>query len=279
MSISRVWEIEMVARSPISHQGETIGGTALFRRMKIIQPDGSIELVPVVSGNSFRGVLRRIGEEMLRDVLGYDNQLPLPVAHTRRNGGSIVKTKAEPVTGRRLNELRELVPLLSVFGGAVGAAPISGCLRVGHVVPIVTEAAPVLRFDYEGPLPSSFDVEARESYSHLDDVSTARDNPTPSTGNTTSPLMRYDIETLSPGTRFESWVQLDRGSALDEAFTADVLTEFTRRGWLGGRSAIGHGQVGAAITPDPADGIDLDWRAIVAARRQEALDALISLPA
>ena len=48
MSVSRVWEIEMVARSPISHQGETIGGTALFRRMKIIQPDGSIELVPVV---------------------------------------------------------------------------------------------------------------------------------------------------------------------------------------------------------------------------------------
>ncbi|MFC8936489.1 hypothetical protein ACFT1A_30835 [Rhodococcus sp. NPDC057135] len=32
-----------------------------------------------------------------------------------------------------------------------------------------------------------------------------------------TPLMRYDIETLSPGTRFGSWVQLDRGSALDEA--------------------------------------------------------------
>lgn len=40
-------------------------------------------------------------------------------------------------------------------------------------------------------------------------------------------MIRYDIETLSPGTRFQSWVQLDRGSTLDEAFTADVLIEFT----------------------------------------------------
>ena len=40
-------------------------GRSLFNRL---QPDGSIELVPVVSGNSFRGVLRRIGEEMLREV-------------------------------------------------------------------------------------------------------------------------------------------------------------------------------------------------------------------
>ncbi len=112
----------MTARSPISHRGELIGTTAIGRRMKILQPDGSVELVPVISGNSFRGVLRRIGEELLRDVLGYEGQLPLAVAHTLRNGGAIVKTQAEPITGRRLHQLRELVPQLSVFGGAVGAA-------------------------------------------------------------------------------------------------------------------------------------------------------------
>ncbi|WP_349307623.1 hypothetical protein [Rhodococcus sp. IEGM 1351] len=55
--------------------------------------------------------------------------------------------------------------------------------------------------------------------------------------------MRYDIETLAPGTRFESWVQLVRGSDLDHAFAADVLAEFSRTGWLGGRTGIGHGQI------------------------------------
>ncbi|MYV31995.1 hypothetical protein GQ649_32885 [Rhodococcus sp. DSM 6344] len=279
MSVSRMWDVEMTARSPISHRGDMIGTTALLRRMKIIQPDGSIELVPVISGNSFRGVLRRLGEEMLRDVLHYDGQLPLPVAHTLRNGGSIVRSKAEAITGRRLNELRELIPQLSVFGGAVGSAPISGCLKVGHVTPIVRETVPILRFDYGAELVSCFDVETREAYSHLDDVSTARDVDTPTSNGDGSPLMRYDIETLAPGTRFESWVQLDRGSALDEAFLADVLVEFGRRGWLGGRSGIGHGQVVTAITPDPAENIDLDWRSVVGSRRQEALDALQSLPA
>ncbi|WP_257890406.1 hypothetical protein [Rhodococcus sp. USK10] len=95
-----------------------------------------MELVPVISGNSLRGVLRRIAEGMLRDVLDYEGQLPLAVAHALPNGGAIVKTQAEPITGRRLHQLRELVPLLSVFGGAIGAAPIDGCLRVGDVVPV-----------------------------------------------------------------------------------------------------------------------------------------------
>lgn len=273
----------MTARSPISHRGELIGTTAIGRRMKILQPDGSVELVPVISGNSFRGVLRRIGEELLRDVLGYEGQLPLAVAHTLRNGGAIVKTQAEPITGRRLHQLRELIPQLSVFGGAIGAAPIDGCLRVGHVVPIVTEATPILRRTYEGPIPSRFDIEALESYSHLDDVTAGHAgttvDPDAETGGSGSPVMRYDIETLAPGTRFESWVQLVRGSDLDHAFAADVLAEFTRSGWLGGRTGIGHGQIVTTLASDPDGAPVVDWREIVAARRDEALETLLSLPA
>ena len=283
MTVSRVWEIEMTAKSPISHRGELIGTTAIGRRMKIIQPDGSVELVPVISGNSFRGVLRRIGEELLRDVLGYEGKLPLAVAHTLRNGGAIVKTQAEPITGRRLYQLRELIPQLSVFGGAIGAAPIDGCLRVGHVVPIVTEATPILRRTYEGPIPSRFDIEALESYSHLDDVTAGHAGTTvdtdAETGGSGSPVMRYDIETLAPGTRFESWVQLVRGSDLDHAFAADVLAEFTRSGWLGGRTGIGHGQIATTLASDPDGAPVVDWREIVAAHRAEALETLLALPA
>lgn len=281
MTYTETWDLEITARAPISHRGEMIGTTAMFRRMKVIQPDGSIALVPVVSGNSFRGVLRRLGEEMLRDVLGYDGQLPLHVAHMLRNGGSIVKSNAEPVTGRRLRELRELVPQLSVFGGAVGSAPIAGCLRVGHVVPLVKEATPILRHvEDDAALPSRFDVETLESYSHLDDVSTARDavlddgpNKPPS-----SPLMRYEIEALAPGTRFESFVQLCRGSELDRDFAADVLREFSDRGWLGGRTSIGHGQIAASIAPDLDDGVGRLWREAISSRSSDAIEMLTGLP-
>ncbi|MBM4570214.1 hypothetical protein GS896_27445 [Rhodococcus hoagii] len=276
MTVSERWDLEIVAKSPIAHRGEMIGTTALLRRMKIIQPDGSIELVPVVSGNSLRGVLRRIGEEMLRDVLDYEGKLPLPVAHLLRNGGSLVKSSSAPMSGRRLHEFRELVPQISVFGGAIGSAPISGCLRVGHVVPIVSEAAPALRYEYEGPLPSRLDVESLESYSHADDVGSVDDSGRGERGP--SPLMRFDVEAFAPGTRFESWVQLERGSELDHAFAADVLAEFGRRGWLGGRTGSGHGQIGAIIEPDPSASVTLDWKAAVHRRRDEAIAALQQLP-
>ncbi|ATI36441.1 hypothetical protein CPI83_30050 (plasmid) [Rhodococcus sp. H-CA8f] len=275
MTVSVRWDLDITATSPIAHRGDMLGTTALMRRMKIVQPDGRTELVPVISGNSLRGVLRRIGEEMLRDVLGYEGLLPLPVAHLLRNGGSIVKSTTDPLTGRRLNEFRALVPQVSVFGGAIGSAPIGGCLRVGHVMPIIVEAVPALRYEYEGPLPSRLDVESHESYSHTDDVTTGRDHGTGDTSG--SPLMRFDVEALAPGTRFESWVHLDRGSELDHAFAADVLSEFTRRGWLGGRTASGHGQIRSVVDPDPADGVELDWKAVVAARRDEAIEALQSL--
>lgn len=72
--------------------------------MKIIQPDGSVELVPVISGNSFCGVLRRL-KQMLRDVLDYEGRLPLAVEHTLPQRRRDRETQAEPVTGRRLPTL------------------------------------------------------------------------------------------------------------------------------------------------------------------------------
>ena len=275
-TVSARWDLDITARAPIAHRGDTVGTTALLRRMKIVQPDGTFELVPVISGNSLRGVLRRIGEELLREVLAYDGLLPLHVAHLLRNGGSITKSTAEPMTGRRLHEFRNLIPQVSVFGGAIGSAPISGCLRVGHVLPLISEATPALRYEYEHALPSGFDVLSLESYSHSDDPSLGLDTTAEPSG--TSPLMRFDIETFAPGTRFESWVQLDRGSALDHAFTVDVLTEFTRRGWLGGRTASGHGQITTHIDPEPAADTTADWKSTLTARRDEAIAALLALP-
>ncbi|RZL73209.1 MAG: hypothetical protein EOP32_37220 [Rhodococcus sp. (in: high G+C Gram-positive bacteria)] len=37
-------------------------------------------------------------------------------------------------------------------------------------MPIVTHATPILRREYSRPIPSRFEIEALEPYSHLDDV-------------------------------------------------------------------------------------------------------------
>ena len=123
------WDLRLTALSSLSHKDADTGTTtALFRREKVIQPDGAEELVPIMSGNSFRGVLRRIGEELMREVLDYEGRLPLATAHLLRSGGALRKTSGEPLSGRRVEEARRLVPQFAVFGGAAcGRSTKAGC--------------------------------------------------------------------------------------------------------------------------------------------------------
>ena len=139
MTATLLWRGTVTAASSISHGGETRGTISLLRRELIAQPGGDPVHVPVISGNAARGVLRRLSEELMRDAVGYEHQLPLAAAHVLRGGGALVKTGAEPLCGRRLAELRALLPHLAVFGAATGGRIIDGCLQVGKVVPIVTE--------------------------------------------------------------------------------------------------------------------------------------------
>lgn len=133
------WTGTLTATSSIAHGGETRGTITLLRREIVVQPDGRPIHVPVISGNSFRGRLRRIGEELLRDTLHYETQLPLTVAHALRGGGSLAKTSGTPLSGQRLHDLRALVPQVGVFGCAGGGRIVDGCLQIGKVVPHVAE--------------------------------------------------------------------------------------------------------------------------------------------
>ena len=60
------FDIDVLAQSSIVHREDySAVGTdnfALFRREKIITPTGEVMQVPIVSGSSFRGILRRIGD-------------------------------------------------------------------------------------------------------------------------------------------------------------------------------------------------------------------------
>ncbi|MFF2028147.1 hypothetical protein ACFVW2_41070, partial [Streptomyces sp. NPDC058171] len=164
------WDVELTALSSISQKGEDSGTTTtLFRRELVIQPDGKPVLVPIVSGNSLRGGLRRIAEELFRDVIGYEGQIPLSAAHALRNGGSLTKVTGDGLTGRRRQRLRELVPPIGVFGGnGGGQPPIDGCLKVGKVIPRVRETETIMTRAYDGRLMSQFELVSLESYSRFD---------------------------------------------------------------------------------------------------------------
>lgn len=235
------WNLELTAISSIAHKEMTAGSTMLLRREKVFSPDGQVHLVPVISGNSFRGVLRRLGEELLREELNYERQLPLAVAFALRNGGSLSKSGGEPISGRRLFELREMVPHLAVFGAALGSRTISGSIQCGKVRPVCAETAH-LTGESSDKLVSVFEQVTLEPYSHLADggeLATDSDGQPP----LVDPLMRFDIEAFAAGVTFRTWVRLERATAAEVAFTESVLKRFSEVGHLGGRSGIGMGQI------------------------------------
>ena len=62
----------MTALSSISHNGgQSFGINSKLRREGFVQPDGSVEDVPVLSGNGLRGLLRDRGMLHMCRALGY----------------------------------------------------------------------------------------------------------------------------------------------------------------------------------------------------------------
>ena len=275
MTASITWTGTVTARTSISHGGETRGLISMLRREAIIQPDGTTAMVPVISGNSFRGRLRRVGEELLRDVLHYEGRLSPAAAHALRSGGALAKTSGEPLSGSRLATLRALVPHIGVFGAAAGGRIIDGCLQVGKLIPHVVETAHLTGHPTTA---TAFDVIQVETYTHSDEANDhdaatapAADAPPPD-----SQQMMFRVETFRAGLTFDAQLHLQRPTDIEAAFFAAVLDTYSRRALIGGRAAIGHGHL--TITLEPTRPVpQVDWRTQLADHANDALQALETL--
>lgn len=283
---SLTFEGTVTALSSITHNGgESFGISSKFRREKIVQPDGSVEEVPLVSGNSLRGVLRDRGMYDMCGRLGYGVRedtgevvgLSLAAFYFLFSGGSLTSGGSEGLDIDRAREIREAIPLVGVFGGAVGNMIMPGKLRCGKLIPICAETAHLLPEAYRPEAPTSiWEYTQEEMYTRKDDEKNERlrgmiggvsrtllDNPgTRSTAlvdarGETAQQMMYYVETLAAGTRFFWRLQLDDVTDIEfEAFLAALLA-FSRAPYVGGKSAVGLGEV--AVSFD--NWIEIDSRA------------------
>ena len=265
------WTGTATATSSISHGSETRGLITMLRRETIIGPDHTPVTIPLISGNAFRGRLRRVAEQQLADVLHYRGKLTLAAAAALRSGGSLVKTSAAPISGSRLAELRHLVPLIGIFGTAGAGRIIDGCLQVGKLLPHATETAHLLG---QPATLSVQDLTQIETYSRVDD-SYRHDAATPTADDHASQL-QYRIETFRAGTTFDVWLNLTSPTDLEAAFFTDVLAHYSHTATIAGRSAIGHGRLRLDLTTTTPPAT-LDWRTQVAADTDRAIDALNQL--
>jgi hypothetical protein len=257
------------ALSSISHGGEHAGTTGYLRREKIVQPDGNVADVPIIAGNSLRGVLRDHAAEVFWWALGQP-QLPLPVFHLLWSGGALAKTGAGHVlSSQQLAQVRERIPVVSLFGGSGAGKIIEGRLFVGKLVPVCAETAHLMPEGIEGAGRSIWELLQIEEFTRRDDAKrdhlqaaisgAARpeitqgalldDTPsvdvTPS-GDDDAPAqqMRYGVETLAAGTRLHWWMRLTDVTEVERALFIAAIDSWVASGaHIGGRSATGHGRL------------------------------------
>lgn len=272
-----VFEGTMTALTSISHIGETHGIHSKLRREKVVQSDGSVEMVPIVSGNSIRGILRDRGMLHMLQALGYGvdvdtgevHGLSLPAFHFLFSGGALTKVGSRGLDIDEARRWRELIPLVALFGGAMGNQIMPGKAKIGKAIPICEETAHLLpeRF-VDGQLEGVWELCQEEAYTRRDDEKSEKlrkliapedrklleDKARGERGRrgTSEDVrdekeqkqqMRYHVETLAAGARLFWEVTLDDVSNLEfEAFCV-TLAEFARYPYIGGKSGVGHGKV------------------------------------
>lgn len=272
------WSGVVTALSSIFHGGgSSIGVNAKLRREKFVQPDGTVEDVPVISGNGLRGLLRDRGMFHMCRALGYGvNEetgevlgLSLPAFYFLFSGGTLTKSGGNSgIDIDRARELRNLIPLVGVFGGANGNSIMPGKLKVDKMLPICAETRHLLPEPWcDAETASIWEYLQEEMYTRKDDekdehkrqliapevrglleMAAAAKRAAPSqpviqedTGQ--KQQMMYYVETFAAGTQFFWSLVLDDVTDVEYDAFSVCLGEFARMPFIGAKSNVGLGRV------------------------------------
>lgn len=272
-----LFEGTMTALTSISHIGATHGIHSKLRREKVAQPDGTVEEVPIVSGNSLRGILRDRGMLHMLRCLGYgvDEEtgevrgLPLPAFYFLFSGGALTSKGGRGLDVDEARRWRNLIPLVALFGGAMGNQIMPGKAKIGKAIPVCQETEHLIpeRFIDGGKIDSIWEYCQEEAYTRRDDekneklrqliapeerklleADAAAKRKKSRSGDEVGETgqkqqIRYYVETLAAGTRLFWDITLDDVNDVEfEAFCV-TLAEFARFPYIGGKSGVGHGKV------------------------------------
>jgi len=230
------------AQTPISHgSDEDFGMEQRLRTIEMaVRENGDLyhEDVPVISGNSLRGQLRDLLAGDLLDRLG-DDEGPFEVGDTISNvlwaGGSLKRTAGPGKLNRRmLRGIREHIPSLSLLGTAISDQMVEGRLNMGMLTPIATETESYTGRESER---SVFEFVDETFYARMDDRLGGRQ------GDEDTQQMKYTVQILTPGTRFDHWMALEGASEVERACLGHAMDLFAASSHIGGQKAVGHGEV------------------------------------
>lgn len=236
------WNVKMLVKAPISHNDEvSLSTTTPFRRIKMIY-DGKPVEVPVYTGNAWRGLLRRAAALDFCETLDLGKLSP-DLYHILFVGGFLSKGSAGDIDLGFKRAVRKFIPYMSIFGAATGNTIIQGRLSVGILMPVSKETE-----QYTGVScnRSVYEFLDQIFYTHRDDLETD-DVP-----NDTI-QMKYEVETLIPGTELVSQLILDSGVDIEISALGAAIERWKEKSVLGGSNSKGHGFVEAFFDQDIPD--------------------------
>jgi hypothetical protein len=258
----------VTALSSITHNGgEKNGITALLRREKFILPNGDYEDVPLISGNSIRGNLRDIGMYYMLSRLGYGIEekdgsvigLPLPAFDFLFSGGALTSKGNAPLDIEYFRRMREMIPLVGLFGGAIGNTIMPGKIKIGKMIPIAEETLHIVpeKFRFK-ETKSVWDYCQLEMYVRKDDEKNenlrgmiegetrkllADPEKRKEVRKSGPQQMMYYIETIAAGTKFFWKIVLEDVTNVEfEAFLTTIL-QYSKFAMVGGKSGVGLGEI------------------------------------
>lgn len=138
---------------PLSHGGDVKAGNAtLFRRCKVLTDKGFTVELPFFGGGAFRGQMRdHLAFHFLKKLGLKPSKTNPPCAlwffHALYSGGSLEENSNQAkALGQKMGnsgvvkingmtEFRNMIPMLSVLGSALGNRTIEGCVNFNDFVP------------------------------------------------------------------------------------------------------------------------------------------------
>lgn len=272
-------ELVFTMRSALHHGQGSDGNVSIFRTQRCIV-DGEVMDLPYVSGNSLKHVvIREPGvRHMLRVLDVAEGSLSRAVVHLLYSGGSL-SVKGSTIDVGAYRALCDLVPVISLCGGALGNFMVESRVSVGDARPVCREHAsrvPVARLveagalgerDAEVPVSHLYDVQMgtrhdplrteharrhlapaeREEFEAKKGLDLAKREAGEHADKGDSQQMLYERQVLAAGTKLVSRLYSRELTTLEEAALWASVGEWLTLPFLGAGKAVGNGEASLQI--------------------------------
>lgn len=255
-------KLTLQALEPISIGLESLGIKMLLYRMTVVTPNGEVLEIPVIPGNSLRGVLRdAMAIQFLSDVRKQQSNVSVHAgtAVSLFSGGILARGQEAGVNATDLDHLMRgyvqyLLPI-SILGASIGKIMIPSKIKVGMGYPVTRETAFLIsHLSNVAPIHSLEDILVSVLMTRKDDR--AKFGQLAALGIQLSGLddflkqaagvhevavqQRFEREAVAPGTQFVTYIR--ELLPLTEPEKGLLLKTLTQLSSVGGRIAGGLGE-------------------------------------